>query len=77
MPKDALDGVIFNAACTPLPLIGITAPGPSALATVMFPVTDSELAGLNVTLNTAVCPAAIVFGMTMPLTLTSLAFTVI
>lgn len=77
LPNAAFVGVMLRAACTPLPLIGITAFAPCVLVTVMFPVTDSALTGVNVTFRTAVFPAAMVVGVVIPLTCTSLPFTVI
>ena len=76
-PNAALVGVMLSAACTPLPLTGITAFAPCELATVMLPVTASEVAGVNVTLNEAVCPGPMTLGVVMPLTWKFFAFTVI
>jgi hypothetical protein len=68
---------MFSAACTPFPLTGITAFAACELMTVMLPVTDSELAGVNVTLREAVCPGPITLGVVIPLAVKFFAFTVI
>jgi hypothetical protein len=50
---------------------------PSALTTVMLPVTFSAEAGLNDTFISALCPAANVSGVVIPLTVKFFAFTLI
>ena len=74
-PKLALVGVIVIAGCSPDPLTGITAAAPCEVVTVIFPVTFSEAVGLNVTLITALPPAAIVVVFETPLAEKSFAFT--
>ena len=77
MPKLTLPGVIVSAACTPVPVRGITALAPAVLLTVTLPVTDSAAIGLNVRFSAAVCPGVNVIGVVIPLALVSCAFTVI
>ena len=67
--------MIVIAGCSPDPLTGITAAAPCELVTVIFPVTFSEAVGLNVTLITALPPAARVVVLEMPLAEKSFAFT--
>src|SRR5271169_619655 len=55
----------------------MTALAPCELMTVIFPVIFSEAVGLKATFIAAFWPAAIVTGVVMPLTVKSLAFTVI
>ena len=74
-PKLALVGAIVIAGCKPVPLTGITTEVPCELVTVIFPVTFSEAVGLNVTLITALPPAAIVVVFETPLAEKSFAFT--
>ena len=49
-PKFAVDGVMLNAACTPVPLTETTVLPPCEFVTVTFPETVSADLGLNVTL---------------------------
>lgn len=77
LPKAALVGVMLSADCTPLPLTGISAFAPCELLTVMLPVMDSALAGVNVTFREAVCPGPITLGVVIPLAVKFFAFTVI
>ena len=67
LPKLALAGVIVNPGCNPLPLTAITALFPCEVETVIFPVTFSDALGLNETVNVALCPAAKVSGVPIPL----------
>ena len=45
LPKLKLDGVMPNAACTPVPVTGITALAPCVFETVTLPLTFSLLVG--------------------------------
>jgi hypothetical protein len=77
LPKPTLAGVIVSVAWTPLPVTGTTAFTPCEVATVTFPVTCSELVGVNVTFNAAVFPAAKASGRVIPLAVKSFALAVI
>lgn len=77
LPKLALEGVMVNAGCTPLPVTGITALAPWELAIVIFPATFSEAVGANDTLMAPLCPAVKVTGVVIPLTCTSFALILI
>ena len=63
------------AACTPLPLTGITALDPCVVVTVTLPVTVSDVEGLNVTFIAAFWPGVSVIPLEIPLALTSFALT--
>jgi hypothetical protein len=76
LPKLKLDGVMLNAACTPVPVTGITALAPWVFETVTFPLTFSLLVGLNFTVIDVACEGVKVTGVVIPETLTSFAFTV-
>ena len=76
LPKLKLAGVTLIAGWTPLPDTEITALAPCELDTVIFPVTFSELVGLKVTFIGALCPAARVKGVVIPVAVKSVAFTV-
>jgi hypothetical protein len=76
LPKLELDGVMLNAACTPLPVTGMTALAPCVFETVTFPLTLSLLVGLNITVIDVACEGVKVTGVVIPDTLTSFAFTV-
>ena len=76
LPKLKLDGVMVNAACTPVPVTGITALAPCVFKTVTFPLTLSPVVGLKVTFIDVVCEGVRVTGVVIPETLTSLALTV-
>src|SRR5208283_1471591 len=71
-PKLKLAGVMLNAACTPVPVTGITALAPWVSETVTF----SLLVGLNLTVIDVACEGVKVTGVVIPETLTSFAFTV-
>src|ERR1700676_688471 len=75
-PKSALDGVAVIPGCTPLPVTGITVLVPCELVRLMFPVTVSELAGLNDTVMVVLCPAPSARGVVIPEVETSFAFTI-
>ena len=75
-PKATLEGVNASAACTPLPVTGMTELVPCVVATVTFPVTLSLADGRNVRLSEAFCPGVKVMGVVIPLAETSLAETV-
>ena len=77
LPKFTLAGVTVNAACRPVPLMGITALVPCVVVTVTLPVTVSAAVGLNVRLSAAVWPGVRVLGVVIPLAVTSFALTVI
>jgi hypothetical protein len=49
LPKPKLDGVMLNAACTPVPVTGITALPPCVSETVTFPLTFSLALGSKLT----------------------------
>jgi hypothetical protein len=74
-PKLTEEGVRPIAACTPLPVTGMTALVPCVVVTVTFPVTVSDPEGLNVTLIAAFCPGVNVCPLVIPLALTSFALT--
>ena len=76
LTKLKLDGVMLNAACTPVPVTGMTALAPSVFATVTFPLTFSLLVGLNFTVIDVAWEGVNVTGVVIPETLTSFAFTV-
>jgi hypothetical protein len=76
LPKGKLDGVMLNAACTPVPVTGMTALAPCVFETVTFPLTLSLVVGLKLTVIDAVCEGVKVTGVVMPETLTSFALTV-
>lgn len=76
LPKPKLAGVMLNAACTPVPVTGITALAPWVFETVTFPLTFSLLVGLNFTVIDVACEGVKVTGVVIPETLTSFAFTV-
>jgi hypothetical protein len=67
---------MVNAACTPVPVTGITALAPWVFETVTFPVTFSLVVGLNFTVIDVACEGVNVTGVVIPETLTSFAFTV-
>ena len=74
-PKLAVDGVIVNAGCTPIPFTGITAVAPLELDTVMLPEMFSEAVGWKLTLMAVLWPACKVTGAEMPDSEKSLALT--
>jgi hypothetical protein len=76
LPKLKLAGVMLNAACTPVPVTGMTALAPWVFETVTFPLTFSLLVGLNFTVIDVACEGVKVTGVVIPETLTSFAFTV-
>jgi len=75
-PKLKLDGVMLNAACTPVPVTGMTALAPCVSKTVTFPLTFSPLVGLKLTVIDTTCEGVRVTGGVIPETLTSFALTV-
>lgn len=76
LPKGKLEGVMLNAACTPVPVTGMTAFAPCVFETVTFPLTLSLAVGLKLTVIDVVCEGVKVTGVVMPETLTSFALTV-
>jgi hypothetical protein len=76
LPKLKLDGVMLNAACTPVPVTGMTELAPCVFETVTFPLMFSLLVGLKLTVIDAACEGVKVTGIVIPEILTSLAFTV-
>ena len=76
LPKLKLDGVMLNAACTPVPVTGMTALAPSVFETVTFPLTFSLAVGLKLKVIDAGWEGVNVTGMVIPETLTSFALTV-
>jgi hypothetical protein len=76
LPKLKLAGVMLNAACTPVPVTGMTALAPCVLETVTFPLTLSVVVGLKLTVIDVVCEGVKVTGVVIPETLTSFALTV-
>lgn len=77
LPKLAPVGVNVSPAWTPVPVTGITASVDCGPEIVRLPDTVSFFAGANVTLRELLCPALSVKGVVRPLTVTSLAPTVI
>jgi hypothetical protein len=75
LPKLTVAGVTESIGCTALPLRGTTVLVPCELETETLPVTVSELAGVNVKVIAAFCPALSVSGIVIPLTFTSFALT--
>jgi len=75
LPRLALVGVMARPACNPVPETGITVLAPSELVTVMFPLTVSEVDGLNLTVSDVACPGVSVVGNVKPLVVTSFALT--
>jgi hypothetical protein len=75
LPKLTVDGVTESTGITALPLRGTIALAPCELETETLPLTVSELAGVNVRVIAAFCPALRVSGVVIPLTFTSFAFT--
>jgi len=76
LPKLKLGGVMLNAACTPVPVTGMTALAPCVSKTVTFPLTFSPLVGLKLTVIDTACEGVRVTGGVIPETLTSFALTV-
>jgi len=76
LPKLKLDGVMLNAACTPVPVTGMTALAPSVFETVTFPLTFSLAVGSKLTVIDVAWEGVKVTGVVIPETITSFALTV-